>query len=119
MRVRSRATGRVYDGRTVSDYLEAMLLLLPPDAGGRLSPVAPREGSYRPFVRVNEQLCRARVIEGPPLLAPGDEARVMVEIESSHGIDLTAGAEVPLLEHDDRYVGVLTVVRVCRGAIPA
>ena len=107
----------MYDECTVSDFLEAMLLLLPPDAGGRLTPVAPREGSYQPFVRVNDQVRRARIIEGPPLLAPGDEARVMVEIDS--GVELAAGNEIPLLEHGDQYVGVLTVVRVCRGATVA
>lgn len=103
----------------VTDYLEAMLLLLPPEAGGRSTPVAPRDGSYCPFVEVDERVHRARVIEGPPLLAPGDEGRVVVEIESDAGTRLHAGAEVRLLERDDRFVGLLTVVRVCRGAIPA
>jgi hypothetical protein len=103
----------------VIDYVEAMLLLLPPDAGGRTSAVAPREGSYWPLVRCGENLLRARVIEGPPLLAPGDEARVVVEIESEARAFFHPGAELRLVEDDDRYVGVLTVVRVCRGAVPA
>jgi len=103
----------------VIDFLEAKLLLLPTDAGGRRSAVAPREGSYCPFVRVGERLHRARVIEGPPRLAPGDEGRVVVEIESDAGMALHPGAELPLIEHDEQCVGVLTVVHVCRGAISA
>jgi len=107
-----------YD-EAVTDYLEAMLLLLPAEAGGRRSPVAPREGSYWPFVRVDERLLRARIIEGPPLLAPGDEARVVVEIDADATASLRPGAEMPLLERDEQCVGLLTVVRVCRGAVPA
>jgi len=103
----------------VFDFLEARLLLLPPDAGGRSNAIAPREGSYCPFVSIDEQLHRARIIEGPPTLAPGDEGRVVVEIESGAGMTLHPGAEVRLMEHDEQCVGVLTVVRVCRGAVPA
>jgi len=101
----------------VIDYLEATLLLLPPEAGGRSTPVAPREGSYCPFVEMDEQIHRARVIEGPPLLAPGDEGRVVIEIESDAGTRVHAGAEMRLLERNERFVGLLTVMRVCRGAL--
>jgi hypothetical protein len=44
----------------MSMYLEAMLLLLPPDVGGRRATVAPREGSYRPFARFDASTTRAR-----------------------------------------------------------
>jgi translation elongation factor EF-Tu-like GTPase len=97
---------------TVSVYVEAMLLLLPPEAGGRSAPVAPREGSYRPFARLGDRLGRARLFEGPALLAPGDSARVMLELE----VDAAAianGAELQLLEHDQRVVGAVTILRVC------
>jgi hypothetical protein len=103
----------------VSHYLEAMLLLFPPEAGGRFTPIAPRDGSYRPFACIEGFVGRLRVIEGPPLLAPGDEARVMVEIEDGAGSEVRAGAEIVLLEHDERQVGILTVTRVCRKAVPA
>lgn len=103
----------------MSDYFEATLLLFPPDAGGREKPVAPREGSYRPFARVGSRLCRMRLIEGPPLLAPGDAARVVAEIDGDAAAFLRTGAEVQVLEHDERLVGVLTIARVCGRAVPA
>jgi translation elongation factor EF-Tu-like GTPase len=96
----------------MSVFIEAMLLLLPPDAGGRHSPVAPREGSYRPFVRIDDSTSRVRLLEGPPLLVPGDEARVMLEVETESAI-VRSGAEYQLLEHDEQVVGILTVLRVC------
>jgi translation elongation factor EF-Tu-like GTPase len=99
---------------TVSVYVEAMLLLLPPEAGGRSAPVAPREGSYRPFARLGARMSRARLFEGPPLLAPGDGARVMLELETDAAID--DGAELELLEHGGRVVGAVTVLRVCGRA---
>ena len=102
----------------MTGYLEAMLLLLPPEAGGRSLPIAPREASYRPFARFGAGLSRVRVIEGPPLLAPGEEARVVVEIESDVDV-VYSGNEIRLFEHDAQPVALLTVVRVCRGAIPA
>jgi translation elongation factor EF-Tu-like GTPase len=100
---------------TVSVYVEAMLLLLPPEAGGRSAPIAPREGSYRPFARVGDRMSRAHLFEGPALLAPGDGARVMLELE----VDAAAiddGAELQLLEHGGRVVGAVTVLRVCGRA---
>lgn len=102
-------------GRDMSVYVEAMLLLLPPDAGGRMTPVAPREGSYRPFARAAGQMMRATLLEGPPRLAPGDEARVVLELDSDCD-SLREGAELQLLELDERVVGMLTVLRVCGPA---
>jgi translation elongation factor EF-Tu-like GTPase len=99
----------------MSVYVEAMLLLLPPEAGGRSAPVAPREGSYRPFARIGEQMSRARLFEGPPLLAPGDGARVMLELEVD-AASIDDGAELQLLEHGGRVVGAVTVLRVCGRA---
>ena len=99
----------------MSVYIEAMLLLLPPEAGGRSAPVAPREGSYRPFALVGDRVSRARLFEGPPLLAPGDGARVMLELEADD-VPIADGAELQLLEHGGRVVGAVTVLRVCGRA---
>lgn len=93
-------------------YIEAVMVLCPAAAGGRTSPVEPREGSYRPFVRSAGQLVRVRVIEGPPRLAPGDAARVVLESESLLDVD----SDLPLLERD-HIVGSVTILRVWRGAI--
>ncbi|HVG23542.1 MAG TPA: hypothetical protein VND45_05265 [Thermoanaerobaculia bacterium] len=98
----------------MSTVLEAMLLLLPPDAGGRSAPVAPREGSYRPFARHGPRIVRARLFEGPPLLGPGEEDRVMLELESELD-NVSRGAELEILERENRVVGVATVLRVCAG----
>ena len=57
----------------MGDFLEANVLLLPPDAGGRLEPIAPRDGSYRPHVGS----MRVRFIEGPPMIQPGSSGRVV------------------------------------------
>lgn len=96
----------------MSAYVEATLLLLPRDAGGRDTAVAPREGSYRPFAWIDEHLTRIRLLEGPPLLGPGEEARVVIEIETD--VEMIRGAELRVVEHDDQLVGIATVVRVCR-----
>ena len=98
----------------MSAYVEATLFLLPHEAGGRLNAVAPRDGSYRPFAWIAEQLTRIRLFEGPAVLAPGEEARVMLEIEAD--LDMTRGDELRVVELDDRLVGIATVVRVCRPA---
>lgn len=100
----------------MSVYLEAMLLLFPPDAGGRRAAVAPREGSYRPFARLGTRTTRARVIEGPPLLEPGDEARVMLELETD-ALPLRTGVELQILETGEQLVGLATILRVCRDAV--
>ena len=94
----------------MSTFLEAMLLLLPPDAGGRSAPVAPREGSYRPYARHGPRVVRACVFEGPPSLAPGEAYRVVLELESDIG-GLRRGEELKVLEWDERVVGQLTVLR--------
>jgi hypothetical protein len=99
----------------MSDFVEAMLLLLPPEAGGRRSAVEPRAGSYLPFARVGERLVRVRVIEGPPRLAPGDAARVVLESDTEG--ELWPGAELPLVETGAEPVGVVTVLRVWRNLI--
>lgn len=96
----------------MSAYVEATLLLLPADAGGRSTAIAPRDGSYRPFAWIAERLTRIRLLEGPPRLAPGEEARVVLEIEAD--VDVIRGEELRVVELDDRVVGVATVDRVCR-----
>lgn len=92
------------------------MLLLPREAGGRSEPVSPRDGSYRPFVRHGERIVRARVFEGPPRLAPGDGARVMVELEADLD-SASRGADLDLLERDERLVGVMTILRICRSPL--
>ena len=92
-------------------FLEAQVLLLPSDVGGRPLPIAPRDGNYRPSVRAGEGGASfpVRFIEGPPWLTPGSYARVVVEIESESTV--TAGQELQLVE-GTRVVGMLTVLRV-------
>jgi hypothetical protein len=97
-------------------YLEAVVSLLPADAGGPRHTIAPRDGSYRPFARACESRLRIRFIEGPPLLAPGQAARVVVEVESG-GEAIASGAELDLLEHASAPVGILTVLRVMREEV--
>jgi hypothetical protein len=99
-------------------YAEAMLLLLPAEAGGRIAPVEPREGSYRPFVRSSGEAFHVRIIEGPPLLLPGENARVVVEIDAQLPL-LDSASEWCLYERDERVVGALTLLRILREAIPA
>ena len=99
------------------NFLEAIALLLPSDAGGRAAAVSPRDGSYRPFALAAESRLRIRMIEGPPLLAPGQSARVVVEVESGAIEALLPGAELDLVERDDSPVGILTVLRVMRAAV--
>lgn len=103
----------------MTHYVEAMLLLLPPDAGGRATAVLPREGSYLPFLRVDGHLRRARLIEGPPRVAPGEQARVVFEIGGADAATLTFGTELQLFELDDRVVGIVTILRVCPDALSA
>lgn len=101
-----------------NDFLEAYVSLFPADAGGRGGVIAPRDGSYRPFARILNDaapLLRIRFIEGPPRLIAGDVARVVVELETM--TDLRPGAELALVEHAGREVGMLTVLRMWRGAV--
>jgi hypothetical protein len=90
----------------MGDFLEAVVLLLPPDAGGRHEPIAPREGTFRPLVGS----ARARFIEGPPAIEPGCSGLVVIEMESASDFELAAGAEVPIVE-ENRIIGLLTVCR--------
>lgn len=96
----------------MGDFLEAVVLLLPADAGGRLAPISPREGTYRPVVGS----LRARFIEGPPTIEPGSSGLVVVELETAGGRDLAPGTELPITEHG-RVVGLLTVTRLWRNAL--
>jgi hypothetical protein len=93
-------------------FLEAHVLLLPSDAGGRPLPVAPREGNYQPRLRARDgrQSLPIRFIEGPPWLAPGSGARVVAELESD-SLTVTAGEELEIVE-GTAIVGLLTVLRV-------
>lgn len=90
-------------------FAEALVLLLPPEAGGRRRAIAPRDGSYQPFVRIDGRLARIRLFEGPPLLGPGEEGRVMLELDAA---DVVEGAELPLVELHEQVVGFVTVLRV-------
>ena len=90
----------------MGDFLEAVVLLLPPDAGGRIEPIAPREGSYRPLLGT----IRVRFIEGPPAIQPGTSGLVVIEMEGDPDRDLAAGTEVPIIE-ENRIIGLLTVIR--------
>lgn len=102
----------------MSGFVEILVTLLPSDAGGRTSPVAPRNGTYRPEVRSAQgDLARVRFLEGPPQIAPGDAALVVAEIESDRA--LRAGEELDLIEPGDRHVGIVTLLRVLRAAISA
>lgn len=100
----------------MADFLEALITLLPVEAGGRASAIYPRHGSYRPFVVAGGERLRIRVIEGPPMIAPGQDGRIVAEIETPIA-SLVAGAELDLIEND-RFVGILSVTRLCR-AMPA
>ena len=102
----------------MSDFVEAIVSLLPAEVGGRQVPVEPREGSYRPFACAGSDLLRIRMIEGPPRLVPGDEARVVLELETSPLDEtlLAPGAELDLVEHGGRRVGIMSVMRLLRAA---
>ena len=96
------------------DFVEAIVMMLPREAGGRTTAVFPREGNYRPYVREAEgPLLRVRFIEGPARLAPGDVARVVMEMDGSSAV-LLPGCELDLLEHEAARTGVVTVARVWR-----
>jgi hypothetical protein len=104
----------------VSDFIEAVVTLLPSDAGGRRTAVSPRDGSYRPFIRFapGGPMLRVRFIEGPPALAPGDSDRIVMELESAEACDeFVSGAELELFEIEPRAVGLLTVSRLWRHAV--
>jgi hypothetical protein len=102
----------------VSGFLEAIVTLLPADAGGRIRPVAPRDGNYCPALRRALQDAPPipiRFIEGPPWIAPGQDGKVVIEIEGDcYGF--VSGLELELVE-GQRVVGILTVVRLWREAM--
>lgn len=102
----------------MSAVLEAFVTLLPTAAGGRVRPIEPREGSYRPHLRIagDPDLVQARFIEGPPLLGPGDESLTIIDVESPLPMGCVPGSELDLVEHG-RMVGIVTVVRLWRSAI--
>lgn len=100
----------------MSDFIEALVTLIPSEAGGRATAIFPRYGSYRPFVcTAGGERLRIRIIEGPPSIAPGDNGCIVAEIESAGR--LAAGLELELIE-GERCVGIVSVTRLCR-AIPA
>ncbi len=104
----------------MSAFLETIVTLLPSDAGGRLTAISPRDGSYRPFARFRSggPLLRLRFIEGPPALSPGDSDRVVLELETLIDDEmLFPGTELELIEHGARAVGLVTVARVWREAL--
>lgn len=104
----------------VDQFLEGVVVLLPPEAGGRHSAIEPRAGSYRPFARspMLGGLGRIRLIEGPPSLAPGEGALVVAEAEGDDLDEaLFAGAELDLIETDGRVVGILSVLRLWRAVL--
>jgi hypothetical protein len=103
----------------MSDFIEAIALLLPSDAGGRARGVAPRDGSYRPFARAADTRLRIRLIEGPPRLEPGQSGRVVAEIESGATDSLAAGSELDLMELEETPVGILTILRIIRSMATA
>ena len=93
------------------EFIEALVTLLPPEAGGRRIPIAPRDGSYRPYARLGDARLRLRFIEGPPAIAPGETARVVLELEKTEAV-VAAGDELELLELTDQSIGLATVSRV-------
>ncbi|HEV2722243.1 MAG TPA: hypothetical protein VG323_19650 [Thermoanaerobaculia bacterium] len=97
----------------MSDFLEADVVLIPSEAGGRGDAIAPRAGDYRPFVKsAAGAMLRLRFIEGPPRIAPGQAGRVVAELETPVADDASfaPGAELDVVEHE-RVVGILTVSR--------
>ena len=100
-------------------FLEAVVTLFPADAGGRERPIAPRDGNYRPALRwKGDEALPIRFIEGPPWIAPGQDGRVVAEIEAEAFDDagLAAGCELDLVERE-RVVGIVTVVRLWRDVL--
>jgi hypothetical protein len=93
-------------------FLEAQVVLLPAEIGGRTLAVAPRDGNYRPRLRVRNGSAGFGIcfIEGPPRLSPGSGARVVVEFEATAEL-LVAGEELEIVEGTS-VVGLLTVLRV-------
>jgi hypothetical protein len=96
----------------MNDFLEALVVLLPFEAGGRPRPIAPREGNYRPCLNARDGSMNIRFIEGPPELAPGHGARIIAAVEPpSEPGAVVAGEELEIVEGTN-IVGILTVMRV-------
>ena len=94
-------------------FLEAQVVMLPFDIGGRFSAVTPRDGNYRPRLlsrSAGRDVFDTCFIEGPPSLPPGGSGRVVVEVEGSAEA-LAAGQELDVVEGTG-VVGFLTVLRV-------
>ena len=101
---------------SVSEFVEIFVTLLPSDAGGRTSAIAPRNGTYMAAVRSAQgERARVRFLEGPPQIAPGDGALVVAELDG-HGKP-SAGDELDLIEPGERHVGIVTLLRVLRRAV--
>jgi hypothetical protein len=100
-------------------WIEGLVVLLPESAGGRSGAVIPRDGSYRPLARIAgvDQLLRVRFIEGPPAVAPGDFAQVLLELETDAG-DVAPGSELELIENGTDCVGLVTVGRFVSSTVP-
>ena len=100
--------------RGMPGFLEAVVTLFPADAGGRERPIAPRDGNYHPALRtMKRSAIPIRFIEGPPWIAPGQDGRVVAEIEAEAFDDagLAAGCELDLAERE-HVVGIVTVIRL-------
>ena len=93
------------------DFVEAIVTMLPFEVGGRTSPVMPRHGSYQPFARLGRTLQRVRFIEGPPVLSPGESARVVLEVDAD-GLRVSQGTDIDLVELEGQTVGIATILRV-------
>lgn len=101
----------------MSVWLEALVVLVPRDAGGRPGFVTPRDGSYRPFLRdASGAHLRVRVIEGPARLAAGESGQVVAELEDGPDT-LAPGMELELFELEPRPVGILRIGRIWRTEI--
>ena len=103
----------------MAGFLEAVVTLFPADAGGRERPIAPRDGNYCPALRtMNRSAIAVRFIEGPPWIGPGQDGRVVAEIEAEVFDDagLASGCELDLVERE-RVVGIVTVVRLWREVL--
>ena len=94
-------------------------MLLPETAGGRSGAVMPRAGSYRPYARIagGDQLLQVRFIEGPPVVAPGEFAQVLLELEAD-AWDVAPGSELELVENGTDCVGLVTVGRFVSSTVP-
>ena len=91
----------------------ARLRLAPTSDGGRSTPIRPSSGDYRPHVRVaGGELLGIRMVEGPAILSPGEEAEVVFEPMYLDRVDyspLSTGVQFELME-GKTVIGLGTVV---------